>query len=508
MTLPPEAPPELVARAEALRQQIAAHNYNYFVLGQPTIADAEFDRLFDELDALEKAYPSLITPDSPTQRVGSDLDERLPKITHSQPNLSLAKAYNRDDILAWRARIDKVLDTTANLSYVVEPKFDGLTVVLTYTDGLLSQAATRGDGLIGDDVTANVRTIQSVPLRLNTAVYVPARLVVRGEVVIHKDDFKAFQQKMAAELSAKQTAKGQTDSASTEPRYVNARNTAAGALKQLDSKITASRPLTMYAFNVVDADDPADGLPSGQWAMLAYLRQLGFLLADDVRQFTDLEALVEHAIGYESRRDLLPYEIDGLVIKIDDFNIYNALGVVGKNPRGAVAYKFPPEVVSTRLLNVSVNVGRTGVLVPNAELAPVFVSGATIRQATLNNFDDVARKDVRIGDMVLIKRAGEVIPFVVGPIVAARSGAEQPILPPTQCPFCQAPVLHTEGEVAYYCSNRQCPERVARAIEYFVGKGGMDIEGLAGRGVRQLIAAGLVRDEADIFLLTDSLLEG
>ncbi|MCC7206418.1 MAG: NAD-dependent DNA ligase LigA, partial [Anaerolineae bacterium] len=300
----------------------------------------------------------------------------------------------------------------------------------------------------------------------------------------HKDDFKAFQAKMQAE---------------GETRYVNARNTASGALKQLDPKVTASRPLTMYAFGIVDA--VSDNPPRSQWASLELLREMGFLVSDVARRFTDLEEMIAYIKDFEGRRHSLPFEIDGLVIKVDDITTYNALGVVGKNPRGAVAYKFPPEVVTTRLAAVSFNVGRTGVLVPNAELEPVFVSGATIRQATLNNFEDVARKDIRVGDRVMIKRAGEVIPFVIGPVVDARTGDEQPILPPERCPFCHSPVVRAEGEVAYYCSNDECPERKARAIEYFVGRGQMDIEGLATRGVRQLLEVGLIKDEADLFLL-------
>jgi len=474
-------------RAEDLRAQLRDHSHRYYVLGTPIISDAEFDALFDELDALEKAYPELITPDSPTQRVGSDLDERLPKITHPAPMLSLGKAYTADEIRAWRARIDKLLDTSARLAYVVEPKFDGLTVALTYTAGQLTLGATRGDGYTGDDVTANVRTIRSVPVKIPPSgkVVPPSPLVVRGEVVIHKDDFKAFQESMRAQ---------------GETRFINPRNTASGALKQLDPAITAARPLTFYAFGIVDAPDGTT--PRTQWETLTLLRALGFRVGEDIRRFDHLDALIAYVEAFEGQRHSLPYEIDGLVIKIDDFATYNALGVVGKNPRGAVAYKFPPEVVTTRLISVSVSVGRTGVLTPNAELEPVFVSGATIRQATLNNFEDVARKDVRLGDRVQIKRAGEVIPFVIGPLVEARSGAEMPITPPTVCPFCQSPVAHTEGEVAYYCSNPRCPERVAREIEYFASKGGLDIEGLAEKGIRQLLEKGLIQDEADLFRLT------
>ncbi len=483
----------LAKRAAYLREQLSYHNYRYSVLSAPLISDAEYDAMFDELDAIEKAHPELITPDSPTQRVGSDLDARLPKVTHPQPTLSLAKAYTEAEIRAWKERIDRLLDTSARLSYTVEPKFDGLTVVITYMDGVLTLGATRGDGFVGDDVTGNVRTIRTVPLRIPTRAdgpQPPDRLVIRGEVVMLKEDFKVFQAKMQAD--------GET------VKFINARNTASGALKQLDARITAARPLTMYAFGIVDTDGSA---PRSQWDTLQYLRDLGFLVTEHIRRFDDLEDVIRYCKEFEAKRHDLEFEIDGLVIKIDDIPTLNALGVVGKNPRGSIAYKFPPEEVTTRLVGVNVNVGRTGVLIPNAELEPVFVSGATIRQATLNNFEDVARKDVRIGDRVMLKRAGEVIPFVIGPILAARTGDEIPIKPPERCPFCNSPVEHAEGEVYYFCSNPDCPERRARQIEYFVARGVMDIEGLGDRGVRQLLEAGLIKDEADIFTLKPEDLE-
>jgi DNA ligase (NAD+) len=469
-----------------LRQQLAYHNYRYSVLSDPEIADAQYDAMFDELDAIEKARPELITPDSPTQRVGSDLDERLPKVSHSKPTFSLSKAYTADEIRSWRQRIDRTLDTTSKLAYVVEPKFDGLTVVVTYTDGVLTLGATRGDGYIGDDVTANVKTIRTVPLRIPTrdgGPKPPHTLVSRGEVVMHKKDFEAFQAKARSE---------------GDERFINARNTASGALKQLDARITASRPLTMYAFGIVDADG---AVPNSQWGALQFLRDLGFLTSEHVQRFDDLEKMIDYIQAFESKRHSLDFDIDGLVIKLDDNATYNALGVSGKNPRGALAYKFPPEEVTTRILRATANVGRTGVLTPGAELEPVFASGATIRLATLNNYEDVARKDLRIGDRVIIKRAGEVIPFVVGPIVSTRTGDEIPITPPERCPICDSEVVHPEGEVYYYCSNPQCPERVARSIEYFVARGLMDIDGLGEKGVRQLLQAGLVKDQADLFFL-------
>ncbi len=494
----PATTEELAARAADLRDQIRLHNYRYSVLSQPIISDAEYDALFDELDAIEKAHPELITPDSPTQRVGSDLDTRLPKVRHPVPMLSLAKAYTADDIHAWRTRIDRLLDSSAPITYTIEPKFDGLTVVLTYTDGVLTQGTTRGDGYVGDDVTANVRTIRSVPLRIPVnpdGPKPPQHMVMRGEVVIHKSDFKTFQTKMQAEQAEAE-----------EPlKYINARNTASGALKQLDARITASRPLTMYAFGIAESEGGA--VPRSQYETIQYLHALGFLTSDQVKHFDDLETMINYVAGYESQRHSLEFEIDGMVIKTDDLPTYNELGVVGKNPRGAVAYKFPPEEVTTRLIAIKANVGRTGVITPEAELEPVFVSGATIRQATLHNYEDIARKDIRLHDRVLIKRAGEVIPFVVGPILGARTGDEVPITPPERCPVCDSPIAHADGEVYYFCTNPACPERVARNIEYFVSRGAMDIEGLGEQGVRQLLTAGLIHDEGDLFSLKAEDLE-
>ncbi|MHB8626680.1 MAG: NAD-dependent DNA ligase LigA [Aggregatilineales bacterium] len=506
---------ELAARAADLRTQVQEHNYRYAVLSQPVISDAEYDALFDELDAIEKAHPELITPDSPTQRVGSDLDARLPKIRHPIPMLSLSKAYSADDLRAWRERVERLLDSSAALAYVTEPKFDGLTVVLTYTDGVLTQGATRGDGYIGDDVTANVRTIRTIPLRIpahpdsnDDAPAIPSHLVIRGEVVIHTADFKAFQAKMQAEQQAAQAAaqaeseeteaSGSSDKAAMPLKFINARNTASGALKQLDARITAARPLTMYAFSVVEASNEVP-VPRSQWETLTYLRRLGFRVSEQAARFDEFEQLVNYVIGFESKRHALDFEIDGIVIKLDDVPMRESLGVVGKNPRGAIAYKFPPEEVTTHLLRVEANVGRTGVLTPEAYVEPVFVSGATIRRATLHNYDYIARKDIRLGDRLLIRRAGEVIPNVIGPVIAVRTGAEIRITPPERCPVCDSPVTHAEGEVFYFCSNPICPERIARNIEYFVSF--LDIEGLGEQGVRQLLAAGLIHDEADLFAL-------
>lgn len=483
----------VAARAAELRRTLNKHNYHYYVLNTPLITDIEYDALFEELRQIEEQHPELQTPDSPTQRVGSDLQADLPKIEHVVPVLSLGNVFGAEDVLAWRERIGRLLPENYALDYVVEPKFDGLTVVLTYVDGVLVRAATRGNGEVGDDITPNVRTVKTVPLRLfapEAGPPVPSRLVVRGEVLFLKHDFEALNRRMIAE---------------GQPVFVNARNAASGALKQKDARITAERPLTAFCYAIMDADG---AIPATQWETLQFLRALGFLTAESViRRFDELDDVIAYAQDFVSRRNQLDYEIDGLVLKVNDLATFADLGVVGKDPRGAVAYKFPAEEATTRLLDVVANVGRTGVLTPTAVLEPVFVAGVTVRQASLHNYDLIAQKDIRIGDTVVIKRSGDVIPYVIGPVLAARTGDEQPIHPPEHCPACDSPVERDEGEVAYYCTNPACPERTARNIEYFVSRAALDIEGLGERGVRVLLEHGLIHDEADLFSLrADDLL--
>ena len=478
---------DLAARAAELRRTLNEHIYRYFILNEPIITDAEYDALYHELKTLEAEHPELITPDSPTQRVGSDLQADLPKVRHPRPVLSLGNAFSAADVRAWYDRIRRLLPADTPLDFVVEPKFDGLTVVLTYRNGVLEQGATRGNGEVGDDVTPNVRTVRSIPLRIPvdpSQPPAPARLVVRGEVLFLKKDFEALNRRMIEEGL---------------PPYANPRNTASGTLKQKDARITASRPLTAYCYAIVEADGD---VPDTQWETLHYLHALGFKVALDVaRHFDSLDDALAYVESFQDRRHDLPYEADGLVIKVNSHALFEELGVVGKDPRGAIAYKFPAEEVTTRLVGVTHNVGRTGVLTPGAVLEPVAVSGVTVRQASLHNYDLIRLKDIRIGDTVIVKRSGEVIPYVVGPVIAARTGNEQPIEPPETCPACGTPVQRAEGEVAYYCPNPSCPERVARNVEYFVSRGAMDIAGLGERGVRQLLAAGLIHDEADLFTL-------
>ena len=488
------------ARAAELRATLNYHSYCYYVLSDPTITDAEYDKLYDELVQLEQENPELITPDSPTQRAGSDLSEDFPKVQHVAPILSLNKATTDEGLIAWEERNLKLLPEGTTLDYTLEPKLDGLSVVVTYENGLMIQAATRGDGTTGDDVTANVRTIRSIPLRIpvnEDGPIPPKRLVVRGEILILKQDFETINKERQAE---------------DLPLYINARNTASGTLKQKDSRITASRPLTAFLYAVVDiSDENVDNQPimlETQWQMLDFLRDSGFQIAPDAQHYPTLSHIIQQLPTWESHRDDLDYEIDGMVIKVNNRAIARELGVVGKDPRGSIAYKFPAQEVTTTLFDVVVGVGRSGKLTPTARLDPVFVGGVTVSNATLHNYKFISDLDIRIGDKVVIKRSGDVIPYVIGPIVAERDGSEKPITPPTTCPFCESPVEQPEGAVDYYCTNPRCPERVFRSIEFFVSRGAMDIEGMGPQTVKTLIDRGFITDEADIFYLErDPLLE-
>lgn len=475
-------------RAVELRRRLDELGYHYYVLSAPLVTDAEYDVLYRELVALEAEHPELVTPDSPTQRAGNDLSGDFPKLSHPGPILSLSNCFSPEDLYDWEQRNLRQLPSGITLDYTLEPKLDGLTLVITYENGVLTRAATRGNGLIGDDVTANVRTIRSIPLRIPrnpaSGLVPPEKLVVRGEVMFLKDDFTA--------LNEKQREAGL-------PLYINARNTASGTLKQKDSRITASRPLTAYLYAVVEIVGNA---PRTQWDTLNYLRDLGFLIPPESLHFPTLSDIIQQIPNWLSRRNQLQYEIDGLVVKINDLGIYNDLGNVGKDPRGATAFKFPSEEVTTTITGVTHNVGRTGKLTPTAKLEPVFVGGVTVVNATLHNYDFIRNLDIRIGDRVVIKRSGDVIPYVIGPILEARTGDETPIVPPETCPHCGTPIVQLDGAVDFMCPNLKCPERVFRQVEFFVSRGAMDIESMGPQTVRLLIERGFIQDEADIFTLT------
>ena len=482
-------------RIHQLRKEINYHLYRYHVLDAPVISDADYDALYRELLDLETEHPELVTADSPTQRAGATPSDVFAKVRHPAPILSLMNAFDADGLRAWRARIGRLLPPDTHLTYVVEPKLDGLTVVLTYRDGRFVQGATRGNGEVGEDVTANLRTLRGVPKRIPVdpaqPLEPPAYLVVRGEVFLPLDKFEA--------LNAERLAAG-------EAVYMNPRNTAAGSLRQLDPTKTAERPLRLYCYDVVAIEGGA--LPVRQWERLAYLRALGFPVSPDNRFCANLDEVVTVHGEWIERRDHINYEVDGVVVKVDDRELAERLGYSGKDPRGALAMKFPAREKTTTLLDLQVNVGRTGVLAPNAVLEPVEIGGTMVSKATLHNFDEIARKDIRIGDRVLVKRAGDVIPYIVGPIVDARQGHEQPIERPSICPVCGRPVVQLPDEVALYCENAACPAQLIRRVEYFVSRGAMDIDGFGTQTAALLFEKGLIHDVADIYTLRrDDLLE-
>lgn len=481
---------KLLSRYEELKAQINLHNHRYHVLDAPVISDLEYDRLLNELKKIETDHPDWITSDSPTQRAGARPADRFDKVRHPAPILSLANAFGADDTRAWYERVLRIDDRVEKAKFVVEPKIDGLSVVLHYRDGMFVQGATRGNGEIGEDITSNLRTIRAIPLRIpvnsdqSSVITVPKYLVVRGEAFIPIKEFE--------ELNRKLEEAG-------EKTYLNPRNTAAGSLRQLDPQLTASRPLTLLVYQIVHSE--GGKVPTSQWEILEYLKALGFPVTDIAKRFNDLESAIAYTETWNEGRDKLPYEADGIVIKIDDLTLAADLGFAGKDPRGAIAFKFPAREVTTTLNDIGVAVGRTGVLTPYAILEPVEIGGVVVERATLHNFDFIAEKDIRVKDRVLVKRAGEVIPYIIGPVVDARSGKERKYKPPTTCPTCGQPVEHLEGEVAWYCVNAACPAQLLRNIEHFVSRGSMDIVGLGIKIVEKLIETGKIKDVADIYTL-------
>ena len=481
------------SRYAQLKQEISFHLHRYHVLDAPIISDVEYDRLMNELKAIESEHPDWITPDSPSQRAGAAPSEKFEKVPHPRPILSLANSFGAEDVRSWYESICKRDDRVEKAAFVVEPKIDGLSVVLHYRDGIFVQGATRGDGEIGEDITANLRTIQAIPLRIpvettvespSTVPHPPSLLVVRGEVFIPNPAFNELNRRLAE---------------AGEKTYLNPRNTAAGSLRQLNPALTAQRPLTILVYQIVYSE--GGPIPTSQWDLLEYLRTLGFPVTDIAQRFDNLDAAIAYTETWEKRRDELDYETDGMVIKLDDLPLAADLGFVGKDPRGARAFKFPAREVTTTLNGIDVEVGRTGVLTPKAVLEAVEINGVVVRNATLHNFDYIAEKDIRIGDRVLVKRAGEVIPYIIGPVTDARTGAEQPYSPPTTCPACGQAVEHFEGEVAWYCVNAACPAQLLRNIEHFVSRGAMDINGLGYKIIQKLIKTGAVKDVADLYLL-------
>lgn len=481
------AQPELYEEYLRIKNELNFHAHRYYVMDAPLISDVEYDRLMQRLVQYENNHPEWVEPDSPSQRTGGPALDRFVKVRHPGPILSLANSFGADEVRAWYSRIAKLDERVEKADFVVEPKIDGLTVVLHYQDGRFVLGATRGDGVVGEDITANLRTLKGVPIRIpvnKDGPRPPSRLVVRGEAFLATKDFEALNQELIE--------KG-------EKTYLNPRNTAAGSLRQLNPALTATRPLKLLVYQIVEADGD---VPYYQWELLEYLKALGFPVTTDADRCENIEAAIQKCEEWVDRRLKLAYEVDGAVIKINDLRLSADLGVVGKDPRGALAFKFPAREVTTRLTDIGINVGRTGVLTPTAVLEPVEIGGVVVKQATLHNFDYIAEKDIRIGDRILLKRAGEVIPYVIGPVVDARSGNERSYVPPQSCPACGQPVEHIAGEVAWYCVNASCPAQLIRNLEHFVSRGAMEITGLGIKIVEQLVESGLVKDVADIYSLT------
>jgi DNA ligase (NAD+) len=481
--MPPLERDRAAARASELRELLHRYNYEYHVLDSPSVSDAEFDASLRELQALETAFPDLRTPDSPTQRVGGAPSSAFAPYPHSIPMLSLGNAFGRDELGAWHERVRKLLEREPS-GYVAELKIDGLAISLRYRDGAFESGGTRGDGTIGEDVTANLRTVRSIPLRLRGAP--PRLLEVRGEVYMRRSDFGKMNERRAA---------------SGEPTFANPRNASAGALRQLDPQVTATRPLRFFAYAIGECDPP---LPAAtQWELLRAFETLGLPVNRETKRFADYEAVVEFCESWESKRTALDYGIDGVVVKVDAFAEARTLGYVGKDPRWAIAFKYAPEEATTKLLSIEVNVGRTGSLNPYAVLEPVFVGGVTVSTATLHNEDYIRSKDIREGDVVIVRRAGEVIPEIVAPVLAAREGRELPEYSlPTHCPSCGTRAVRAPGEAMSYCDNAACPSQRRERLTHFASRGAMDIEGLGYRFSAALVDAGLVEDVGDVYSLT------
>jgi DNA ligase (NAD+) len=478
-----------LARIEELRQQLRYHNYRYYALDDPVISDAEYDRLFQELLDLEKAHPEWATPDSPTQRVGFAPLERFLPFQHVVPMLSLENAMDAGAVLDFDQRVKKLLGLNSSIEYVAEPKMDGLAVEILYENGSLAAAGTRGDGFVGEDVTLNVKTIRGIPWRLYAArpeVALPQRLAARGEIYIDRQDFQG--------LNREREIRG-------EPIFANPRNAAAGSLRQLDSSITAGRPLKAYFYGVGEVFGMAF---ASHWHILGSLRSWGFPVNPRCRQCSDIHHALTFYQDLEIIRDQLPYEVDGVVIKVNDLLLQKQLDEKprSRSPRWAIAYKFTPHQVATQIQAIDVQVGRTGVLTPVAILAPVAVGGVTVKRATLHNQDEIERKDIRVGDTVVVQRAGDVIPEVVEVIRTKRPADAAPFQMVTSCPACGGEVVRLPGEAVHRCLNLSCPAQIKAAIVHFAGRDAMDIEGLGDKVVALLVDQGLIRSPADLYVLS------
>lgn len=470
-------------RVEELKEIIEYHNHRYYVLDQPEIEDAQYDEYMRELIELESRYPELLSEDSPSQRVGGAPLQAFVKVAHRQPMLSLSNAFDGGDLRDFHRRVTKAIGE--EVEYILEYKFDGLTVVLRYEDGRFVQGATRGDGIIGEDVTANLRTIKSIPMTLKE----PVTLEVRGEVFISKKNFET--------LNRSREAKG-------DPLFANPRNAAAGSIRQLDPKLAASRPLDIFVFNLEYIEEKAF---STHRESLDFLKEMGFKVSEYFA-YRDIQEVIEQCTYWSEHREDLPFEIDGMVIKVNDLNQRETLGATSKSPRWAIAYKFPAQEKKTRLLDIEIQVGRTGALTPTAILQPIQLAGTTVSRASLHNEDYIRDKDIRIGDMVVVKKAGDIIPEVVRVVEEDRKGEERIFRMPQHCPVCGEDAFRIQGEAVTKCVNSSCPAQVERGIIHFASRNAMEIEGLGPALVKQLLKEGIIKDVADIYYLRREQLLG
>ncbi len=471
----------LSTRIAELRTQLDQWNYEYYVLDQPTVADADYDDALNELRGIERDHPDLVTPDSPTQRIGSAPQSAFAKINHPIPLLSLSNVFSEEELIAWDQRLRRLIGDIPE--YVVEGKIDGLAIALTYENGLLKHGATRGDGSVGENITANLKTIGTIPLRLR-GDKIPDLIEVRGEVYMRKKDFNALNERIVANGGA---------------AFMNPRNSAAGSLRQLDPANTAQRPLRFFAYGV----GYANGGPSLEThsATMEMLSGFGFETSPNLKVVSELTDVWEAAQDWLTKRDQLDFEIDGAVVKVNSMRLQEEAGSVGREPRWATAYKFPAIQRTTRLLGIQINVGRTGSLNPLAELEPVNIGGVIVKRATLHNEDEILRKDLMIGDLVVVQRAGDVIPQIVKSIPEQRTGSETPFAMPDECPACGAPVHREPGEAMRYCTNSVCPAQLREHLYHFVSRGAMDIDGLGARLIDRFVDLGWVENMASIYYL-------
>lgn len=471
---------EAAEQIERLSREIDKHNYLYYVKNSPEISDSEFDAMLNELKELEARYPVLVRPDSPTQRVGGWVAEGFTSVSHIAPMMSIDNVSTPEGAYEFDRRVKRLLETE-NVEYVAEPKFDGVSASLTYQDGVLTRGATRGNGITGEDVTANLKTINTIPLRLGGNGKTPALIEIRGEVLYPIEAFRKLNRELAE---------------AGEPLFANPRNAASGAIRQLDSSITASRPLTFYCWGVGEVRGVEI---KTEWELVERLGEWGFKVDEHIRRCADIDEALGYQKELEEIRDSLPYEADGIVVKVNRRDYQKELGATAKHPRWNIAYKFKPRQGTTVVNDITVQVGRVGLLTPVAELEPVGIGGITVKRASLHTDDIIKAKDIRIGDTVLVERAGDVIPDIVMPIIEKRTGEEREFVMPAECPVCATPV---EREGAYfYCPNLSCPAQLKGRIRHMAGRRAFDIEGLGEKIVVQLLAEGLIKDPADVFYL-------